>query len=414
LRKGVQFTNGEEFNAAAVQASFSAFAGNDSKIGWKAVLAPIKAYRTVDPYTIDLLTETPLRPLLRNTTSSFAMSPRAVHGPRDEFTSHPIGTGQMKFVEYRPGQHVIVESNPQYWGPKSHFDRIQFRFIKENGTRIAALQAGDVMMIDNVPPDQVAGLKANPALNVLVAPTNRTILIAIRADRKPFDDVRVRQAMNYAVDKESITKNIFGGMAAVARSVMTNVVFGYDGSLPPYRYDPDKAKKLLSDAGATGATFRFGAPNGRYLLDKQVAEALVEYLDAVGLKVVFDNPDWGVFVQEVYKPTDSKYDGYMFGWSIPANEPDSVMHEWFYSKTSYFRSSYRNPQVDSLIEQGEQTFDLSQARQAYQKLQRIIWQDAPWIFLYEQPQVYAINKKLQWTDGRRDEYMLFKDASVTR
>ena len=411
LRQGVKFHNGEEFTAESVQASFEQYSAPTSRSPWRNRLAVVQDFKAADPHTIDLITERPNRPLLRNSTSAMALSPRALRELGEKFATNPVGTGQMRFVEYQPGQHVVMEVNPQYWGQPSHFRQMRFRFIPENGTRIAALEAGEVMMINNVPPDQIARLKGNPNLQVLAAPTNRVIFVTLRTDRKPFNDKRVRQAMNYAIDKEAITKDLLGGMGPIARAPLPEAVFGFHPQLPPYTYNPERAMQLLAEAGATGATFNFGAPNGRYLLDKQIGEAIAGYLEAVGLKVVFENPAWSTFVSEVTKYDKAKYDGYLFGWGVVTGEPDQLMGDHFYSK-SVARTQYHNPEVDRLIDEARENFDDARVKAAYLKAQEIVWAECPWIFLYEQPDITAINKKLQWSGGRRDEYWLFHTASL--
>jgi peptide/nickel transport system substrate-binding protein len=411
LRQGVKFHNGEEFTAESVKVSFEQYTAPTSRSPWKNRLAVVKEFKAPDPHTVDLITEHPNRPLLRNSTSAMALSPRALRELGDKFATNPVGTGQMRFVEYQPGQYVVMEENAAYWGQRSNFKQIRFRFIPENGTRLAALEAGEVMMVNNVPPDQIGRLKANPNLRVLAAPTNRVMFVTLRNDRKPFNDKRVRQAMNYAIDKEAITQDLMGGMAPIARAPLPEAVLGFHPGLPPYKYDPERAMKLLAQAGAKGATFNFGAPNGRYLLDKQVGEAIAGYLEAVGLKVAFENPAWSTFVSEVTKYDKSKYDGYLFGWGVVSGEPDQLMGDHFSSK-SVARTKYHNPEVDRLLEEGQESFDEAKVKAAYMRAQEIIWDECPWIFLYEQPDITAVNKRLQWSGGRRDEYWLFFTASL--
>jgi len=411
LRQGVKFHNGEDFTAESVKVSFEQYTATNSRSPWRSQLNVVKQFRMPDPHTVDLITERPNRPLIRNATQAMALSPRALRELGDRFPTNPVGTGQMRFVEYRPGQHVLMEANPNYWGKKSSFGRMRIRFIPENGTRLAALEAGEVMMINNVPPDQVGALRGNPNLQVMTVPSNRVIFVSLRTDRKPFNDKRVRQAMNYAIDRDAITKGIFSGMAPIARAPLPSGVFGFHTGLTPYPYDPERAKKLLAEAGATGATFNFGAPNGRYLMDKQVGEAIAGYLDAVGLKVAFENPSWSTFVSEITKFEKAKYDGYMFGWGIVTAEPDQLMGEHFYSVNAR-RTLYNNPEVDRLIVDARENFDDARVRADYQKAQEILWNECPWIWLYEQPDITAINKKLRGFAGRRDEYLMFWDAAL--
>ena len=411
LRKGVKFHNGEAFTAESVKFSLGQYAAPTSRSPWKTRIGVIQEYRIQDPHTIDLVTARPNRPLLRNSTSAMALSPQAFRELAERFPTNPVGTGAMTFVEYRPGQHVIMQANPGYWGTKPPFSQMRFRFIPENGTRLAALEAGEVMAVNNVPPDQIPRLRADPNLQVIASPTNRVIFIALRTDRKPFNDKRVRQALNYAIDREALTKGIMGGMAPIAKAPLPDAIFGSHPSLPPYAYDPERAKKLLAEAGATGAPFFLGVPNGRYLLDKQVGEAIAGFLEAIGLKVRFESQLWSSFVNEVTKYEKSKYDGFMFGWGVVTGEPDQLMGDHFHS-AAVKRTLYSNPEVDRLIGVTRETFDEAQVRAAYLKAQEIIWDECPWIWLFEQPDITAINKRLKWSAGRRDEYLLFHEARL--
>src|SRR5262249_19439727 len=162
LRRGVKFHNGEDFTAESVKVSFEQYCAPNSRSPWKSQLVVVKQFKMSDPYTVDLITERRNRPLLRNSTQAMALSPRALKDLGDRFPTNPVGTGQMRFIEYRPGQHVLMEANPGYWGRKSSFGRLRIRFIPENGTRLAALEAEEVMMVNNVPPDQIGRLKTNP------------------------------------------------------------------------------------------------------------------------------------------------------------------------------------------------------------------------------------------------------------
>ena len=411
LRKGVKFHNGEEFTAESVKFSLEQYAAPTSRSPWKTRIGVIREYRIQDPHTIDLVTERPNRPLLRNSTSAMALSPRAFREMAERFPTNPVGTGAMKFVEYRPGQHVVMQAHPGYWGKRPAFSQMRFRFIPENGTRLAALEAGEVMVVNNVPPDQISRLRANPNLRVIISPTNRVIFIALRTDRKPFNDKRVRQALNYAIDREALSKGIMGGLAPIAKAPLPESVFGAHPSLPPYQYDPERAKKLLVEAGAAGTPFSLGVPNGRYLLDKQVGEAIAGYLEAVGLQVKFESPLWSSFVNEVTKYERSKYDGFMFGWGVTTGEPDQLMGDHFHS-TAVKRTLYANPEVDRLINEARENFDEARVRAAYLRAQEIVWDECPWIWLLEQPDINAVNKRLKWAAGRRDEYLLFHDATL--
>ena len=178
-----------------------------------------------------------------------------------------------------------------------------------------------------------------------------------------------------------------------------------------WKYDPERAKKLLAEAGASGAPFFLGVPNGRYLLDKQVGEAIAGYLEVIGLQVKFESPLWSSFVNEVTKYEKSKYDGFMFGWGVITGEPDQLMGDHFHSG-AVKRTLYSNPEVDRLINEERESFDETRVRASLLRAQEIVWEECPWIWLLEQPDINAINRRLKWAAGRRDEYLLFHEATL--
>ena len=411
LRQGVKFHNGDDCDAEAIKVSAASYAAPESKSSLKSLLAVVREVRVIDKYTVDYITAVPNRPLLRTLSSQTTLSPRALQELGSKIATHPIGTGPYKFVEYVPGQHLLMEVNPNYWGPPPKSPRLKIRFLPENGTRVAALESGEVMMITNVPPDTIKRLKSNPRLEMRTSVTNRIMLINLRTDRPPWNDKRARQALNYAIDKEAITEGILGGLAPIARAPLAPALLGSHPDLQPYPYNPEKAKQLLAAAGGTGATFHLGVPYGRYLLDKQIGEAIAGYLSDIGLQMIFDNPVWSAFVTEIAKYDKAKYDGYFYGWGVTTGEPDTQMREHYHSKFSR-RSAYQNPEVDRLIDAAAESFDEAKVKAAYWKAQEIVWEECPWVFLHMQPDLNAVNKHLQGFEARLDEWLILTGAAL--
>ena len=409
LRQGVKFHNGDGFDAEAVKVSAESYTAPESKFPVKSSMAVTREVKIVDQHTVEYLTSVPSRPLLRTMSLQAMLSPRALRELGPKIATNPVGTGPYKFVEYVPGQHVLMETNPQYWGPQPRAHRLKIRFIPENGTRLAALESGEVMMITNVPPDSIKRLESTPQLAMRTSVTNRIMFVTLRTDRSPWTDKRARQALNYAIDKEAITQGLLGGRAPIARAPLPPVVFGSHTGLQPYAYDPTKAKRLLAEAGASGATFNLGVPNGRYLLDKQIGEAIAGFLSDVGLKVHFDNPTWSSFVTEISKFDQAKYDGYFFGWGVVTGEPDMLMREHYHAKFTR-RNAYKNPQVDRLIDEAAESFDEEKVKAAYWRAQEIVWEECPWIFLHLQPDLNAVNRRLQGFEARPDEWLILTEA----
>ena len=412
-RKGVKFHSGDDFTGEAIATTWKKVASPGSRSPYKTRLQPIIEYKLRDPHTLDLILAKPIRPLLSITTNIFIISPEALKKYGDRFSTNPVGTGPFKFVEYRPGSQVVMERYPDYWGKKAILDELRIRFIPENGTRVASLEAGDVMMINNVPPDKVPRLKKNPEIDVLAARTNRVMYVSIRTDRPPFNDKRVRQAMNYAIDKEALTQGLMGGMGIPVKSPLPQTVWSAPDNLPPYKYDPKRARKLLEEAGAIGAEFNLGIANGRYVMDKQVGEAIAGYLQEAGLNVKAEAPPWGTLVSELTRWEKNKYDGMLLGWGVMYGEPHQLLHEHFNSKSGYRRTTmYKNPEVDWRTQEASEIFDLKRVDKLYREAQEYIWDDCPWIWLYRAPDICAKSKKLNWSSGRLDELWMFTDASL--
>ena len=247
-------------------------------------------------------------------------------------------------MEYQPGSHLIIERNDAYYGPKPKVGRIHFRWIAENGTRLSALESGEVHLVNNVPPDQIGRVEGNEKLRLHNVATTRIIYMGFRCDRQPFTDKRVRQAINYAVDREGIARTLLRGKAQPATSPIAPMILGGDVEVPPYTYDPAKARALLKAAGAEGATVSLGAPNGRYIMDRQVAEAVQGFLEKVGLQTTLETPEWGTYVAEFLKGDKMKYDMHLLGWGVISMEPDYQVREHYHSANNRRWNAYVNPE----------------------------------------------------------------------
>jgi peptide/nickel transport system substrate-binding protein len=223
LRRGVKFQNGEDVTAAAVKATLDVMIDPElAKAKKVQVSAFIRGnFRTVerveapDPYTVLIKTKAPYRPMLLG-LSQLGIAPASALDGGEAYVAHPVGAGPYKFVEYVPGSRLVLEANPTYWGAKPAFKRVVVRIIPENATRVAALQTGEVQAIYNVPPDAIDRLKGNKDLVVQETLTTRYNYLYLQNDRPPFNDKRVRLAINYALDKDQITRVIFKGLARPA------------------------------------------------------------------------------------------------------------------------------------------------------------------------------------------------------
>jgi peptide/nickel transport system substrate-binding protein len=282
------------------------------------------------------------------------------------------------------------------------------RFLPDDGARVAALESGEVARINNVPPDAVERLKSTPNLQVLSSPTTRIVFIEMICDRPPFDHPKVRKAMNYAVDRDAITSTLFRGMAEPARSVFYRTIPGYSESLPPYTCDPARAKQLLADAGlASGVTITFGYPSGRYLNDKALGEALTAQMKEAGFNVEPETGEWGTYFGNV---RNKKYDAYILALGTITVDPAYA--------TTYFDkgnpNGYNDPEVQQLLADGDQQFDVTKAEPTYRKVQELVWDHGPWAALYFQPEIDGASRSMDGFTPRFDEYLYFQDAILRK
>ncbi len=407
LRKGVIFHSGRAFDAESVRYAIEQITADSSRSLWKGFLTPIQRITVQDSSTLTLQLDEPRRAVISNLVLASILDPAHVRTVGDRVAVQPVGTGPYKFVEYVPGSHMIVEANPNYWGPKAKIQRIQFRWIKEDGTRISALEAGEVNFINNVPPDAIPGIESNPKLKVLTGSTARLIYFAFRVDRAPFTDKRVRQAINYAVDKEAIVKNILRGRVGQAATAPVHPsVLGGDVELPQYKYNPQKARALLKEARAEGAPVLMGAPDGRYINDKQVAEAVQGYLQKVGLDAKLEIREWATYIGDVQKGPETRWDMYLLGLLPPSFDTDYLRDQWIPPGSRRW-SGYANPQLIKMMEDASLITDRKIARLANHKILATVWDDAPWLFLYYQNEVDGADRRLTGYKPLPDEFFRF-------
>jgi peptide/nickel transport system substrate-binding protein len=313
LRRDVKFHNGEPFTSESVKATIEAMLNPEqmksqnvqisSQIA--AGLRSIERVDTPDPHTAVIVTKTPFRPLPVN-LSLLGMAPASAAKAGPSYVAHPVGTGPYKLVEYAPGSRVVLEANPAYWGPKPKFRRLTFRIMPENATRIAGLMSGELMGITNVPPDAIERIRGNKDLEVQSILTSRYTFLFLQNDRPPFNDRRVRLAVNHALNKEQINNGLYKGLARPAEAPMGPAAAFFNGGLRPYAFDLAKAKQLLAEAGyPNGLKITMGTPSGRFINDRQVGEASAAMLTRAGFSVDLRVEEWGTMLANMFA---RKYD----------------------------------------------------------------------------------------------------------
>ncbi len=413
LRKGVKFHDGTPFNAQAVKKTFDYILSHNVAYRKKLFEPYLKSVEVVDEYTVKFTLKFPFAPFLNFMCHPAAMivSPKAMEKYDDpaELGKHPVGTGPFVFKEWVPGEKVVLVKNENYW--KSGFpklDGVIFSPIPEGVTRALKVQTGSADLAVNIPVVLADKLKKDPKVDVVKAPTLRVVFIGFNLKRKPFDDVRVRRALNYAVDKETLCKTIMRGLASPSDSPVSIFIKDHHDT-GGYPYDVEKAKKLLAEAGyPNGFEVELITPKGRYPQDYETAIAVQSMLKKVGVKVKVTTMEWPTYVNRILK-TDN-YDMYLVGWSPSTGEAIWVLDPLLTKGSIFNLSYYYNPEFEKILDEAKKTIDPDKRHELLAKAQDIVVKDAPWIFLYNIYQIFAKSSKLKNVKAIPTESILLNEA----
>ncbi len=420
LRKGVTFHDGTPFNAAAVKASFDRAGNPANHLKRQSLFVMIDHTDVVDDSTVKVALKYPFGAFVNDIAhiGALIVSPKSVQDFGKEVTRHPSGTGPYEFVSWT-ADTLKMKKNEHYWKPGlPKIDTITYRSVPENGARIAMLQTGEAQFIFPVPPEMIKSLENSPTITVFDEPSILIRYVALNNLRKPFNDPRVRLALNYAVDKQAFIKVVFSGRADPMDSPMPQLL-GFYQKQGSYPYDPAKARALLAEAGYPNGfeTTLTGASN---TLTQRGMQFVQQQLAAVGVSVKVEPLEAGVLTAKMFnvqKPEDASIVMLYGGWSSSTGDADWGMRPMLYTKAFPPVLSnlawYSNPTTDAAIEEGLSTTDPTRRATAYAKAQAQVWKDVPWIFLGVDHNLAAYSKKLTGAFMRPDQqFHLTADADL--
>lgn len=408
LRQGVKFHDGVDFNADAVKMSYQRlydknFAFYDETNTSGFFLTDLVAVDVVDPFTVKFTLSKPNAAFteLSNIYAGKIMSPKAIQEvPIEQWAEGSYGTGPFKVKTWEKGTKVELERNEEYWGQKPGLKSLIFRPIPEPTARVSALLNGEVDMIVVVPPDSIQAIKDDPNLTYEQGPSLHYWFIQLNAKEPPFDNVKVRQAVNYAVDKEGLANDILAGSAVPATQPMPAANWSYNPDLIGYPYDPEKAKTLLAEAGlADGFKTKMMIPQSGsgMMVPVPMNEFIAGNLRDVGIDVEIQSFEWvsylGVWAQGLTSEVS------MGNQSIMASEPyvANFLLSGAFTPTEggWNIGYYQNPEVDKLLDDALKTTDQAKRKEIYFQAWAKITEDAPWIFVVNDLQPMAFKKSVQ-------------------
>lgn len=395
LRRGVTFSNGEPFNAASVKFSIERILNPKFKSRIRTWLKLIDKVEVVDDYTVRLHTSKPFPALVRQLASIYMVPPVYTQKAGVRLTREPVGTGPYVLKEWVKDDHVTLAARERgYWGKAPKIKTLIFKPIPEASTRIAALLAGEVDLITNVPPYEMRRVDAAPNARIAARSGTRSIYVIFNAEKPPFSDKRVRQAVNYAINKDAIIASLFEGKTTkLSGQLVTPEYFGYQENIKPYPYDPEKAKALLSEAGyPQGFKTRLDTPSGRYLLDKEVAQAVAGQLAKVGIRAEVHTLEWGVYMTKLVKK-HALAPMAIIGWAWPTLDAGGLLS--LLRKGSKY-SYYTNEEFNRLLQQANTTVDEKKRFELLGRIARILRDDPPVAFLYRQVDIYGVGERIRW------------------
>lgn len=433
LRKGVKFHDGTDFNADDVVCTFKRAPDVPNSPASFGTYIKGKTVVKVDDYTVHFKTNDPY-PLMGNDVSTIPIISDSVGcgAATEDFNTGKaaVGTGPFKFVSYKPGESIAFSRNDAYWGEKPIWTEVEFRAIKSGPSRVAALLAGDVDMIANVPTTDIQSLKNNKDLQLSQGVSNRVIYLHldqfrddsphVRANgggkiKNPLLDLRVRKAISMAISRDAIVDKVMEGVAIKAGQLLPEGFFGISPNLEPVEYDPKGAKALLAEAGLPdGFELTIHSPNDRYINDAKIAEAVGQMLSRIGIKTAVETMPRSVYFSRASTGGEGgtpEFSFMLLGWGAGSGESSSPLKSLIhtYDKSKGFgaanRGRHSSPEIDAKIEQALRTVDDDKRRALLAEATEMAIKNVAVIPTHFQVNTWAAKKGIKYI-ARTDEYTI--------
>lgn len=408
LRRGVFFHDGTPFNAEAVVFSFlrqidpkhpfyrKDFANSDT-------FEYVKSVQAVDEYSVRITLEKLFAPFLYNLaepTAALIISPTALRKWGNDAEKHPVGTGVFKFEAWIPGDRIILTKNKNYWGTSPYLDGLVFKTIINNKNRLLELKTGGIHGMDGIDPWAVKKIEIDRDLQLENITGLNVGYLAMNTEKPPFDNLKVRQAVNHAINKPNLVKLLYQNLAMPAKNPMPPGIWGYNDAIQDYEYDPARAKLLLKEAGYENGfeTTLWTMPVPRPYMPQpdKIAKAVTGNLAAVGIYAKIVTPDWATYIQ---KTSNGEHDMCLSGAIAGNGDPYNFLYILFDKDNAVKPQAenlafFKHDKLHEILIKAQQISKKSERIRLYQEAQEIIHNEAPWVPLAHARQVIAHRKEV--------------------
>lgn len=393
LRKGVKFHNGETLTAKDVKFTLDRMK-NQPTVSF--LISEIELVNVIDDYTVEIVTRNGFGPLLSHLSHPGAviLNEKAVTNSSERYDQNPVGTGPYILDKWLAGDRIFLKANPEYYLGKSAIENIVIKAIPEGTNRTIALETGEADIVYDVDPVDIDKIKSNNDLKFLYEQSLGNSYLGLNTQHKPFDDVRVRQAIAYAINVDDIIEVVYKNTAIPGSSPISPKIPGYNKDVKNYEYNVEKAKKLLAEAG-----YPNGFKTSIWINDntsrKDIATILQDQFKTIGIDAAIETLEWGAYID---RTAAGEHDMYILGWVTVTGDPDYGLYPVFHTSAhgrAGNRSFYSNATVDRLLDEARISTDQEKRMDNYREIQRIIQEEIPSITMVYNNQNVATQKYVE-------------------
>ncbi|MEN8153832.1 MAG: ABC transporter substrate-binding protein [Acidobacteriota bacterium] len=406
LRKDVKFHNGEDFNAKAVEINFKTRLKNKDKYqNWNLAYAYLDHVRAIDEFTVEFILKIPYIPFLYSLANAKSMivAPSSYTGR----IFKPVGTGPFIYSEWRKDKYVTIVRNTVYWDSVPKISKVVFKIVKDAAWRFLQMKTGKAELAFVKSGHEYEEIRGHREIKIISVPSITIHSLGFNIRKKPFNDIRVRQAFSHMINKEKLIKHVFQNFAGDASTPLPPHIFGFNDRIKNYRFDIKKAGKLLREAGYEKGfkVSLYYSINSSNL--KTIAIAFKRAAKKLKINIIMKPLPFDELRAAINKGI---HDMVMIGWAGDIPDPDVFLYNTFTLKKGHLnRTGYNNPELTKIIDKARSTVDMDKRKSLYFKAQEIIYRDIPLIPLFNLNDLFIYNKKVKNVYVNRLSILIFKD-----